>query len=212
MLLFISVSLLLLAVSFLLFSRITGSEKFLSAFAIPGAGKNTKHPSVFFAATPANASGSTGRMQDKTDELSMEIDDLEWLLEKKKTELEEIRLEKKLAESAAAQIDIIEDAIDAIETKLIQCQKQIASMKTLAYDLDELEVSYQQIKNEVAQSQHNYQVSLSENESLREQLELATEELTKSRMVRQQLQKKISLLEGINQDLESTILAMKVKS
>jgi chromosome segregation ATPase len=204
---------LLLAVSFFIFTRITGSDKFLSAFAISGAGKNNKHPAVFFAASsPETDRVISGFAKDKAEDLSMEIDDLQWLLEKKRTELEEIRMEKKLADSAAAQLDIIEDAVDAIESKLFQCQKQMASMKTIAYDLDELEINCQQLKNDLAQSEHNYQASLSENDILREQLELANEELIESRSVKQQLQKKIVILESLNQDLESTVASLKANS
>jgi chromosome segregation ATPase len=181
----------------------------MSAFAIFAIPKITKVTAVRFSAPVAEENNSSGSSQDKADELSMEIDDLQWLLEKKKSELEEIRINRQLADSAAVQVDMIQDSMNLLETRIINCAKQLASLKPIALELDELEINYNQLKNELAQSQHNYQSSLSENELLREELELLKEEASYLAIEKAQLNKKIILLESINHDLETTIEAMK---
>lgn len=177
--------------------------------AIQGSDHSTSS-TVFFAA-PVNEAiyVSHGAAQDKADELAMEIDDLEWMLEKKKTELEEIRQEKKLMEGLAAQVDMIEDSVNAIEAKLFTCQQQMHAYKNVAMELDELEINYQQLKNELAQSQFNYQDILLDNESLREQLTMLEEDISAERIEKQKLQKKMIILESLNQDLQSMVDALK---
>jgi chromosome segregation ATPase len=151
----------------------------------------------------------SGLAQNKADELSMEIDDLEWLLEKKKTELDAIHNQRMLADEAVAQLDIIEDTVNSIEAKLRVCQQQIGSVKNMAVELDELTIGYNHLQNQLAQSQHDYYTVSAENESLKEEFEFAIEELAAEKQEKLQLQKKITVLESLNADLEAMIQAIK---
>jgi chromosome segregation ATPase len=99
-----------------------------------------------------------------------------------------------------------------MEAKIATCQQQLAALKPLAVDLDELEINYQQLKNELAQSQHNFQDASEEIISLREQLEISNDELEATRVEKQKLQRKIVILESLNQDLQSMADAWKAKS
>ena len=212
MLVFIAIALLLLIISLFLFNRFHFPVKAFPSIALQGV-DHAETSSVFFSAAEKElVYVSQGPAKDKADELAMEIDDLEWMLEKKRTELEEIRQDKKLFRAVAAQVDMIEDAVNAIEAKIYTCQQQMGAYKTVAMELDELEINYQQLKNELAQSQHNYQDILQDNESLREQLEMAEEDLDAERKEKQKLQKKLIILESLNQDLQSMVDALKSRT
>jgi chromosome segregation ATPase len=211
MLILISIALLLLVTSVFIYNRTFLINKFVSPTAALSQPANL---SLLFHGNGENDSVyvSKGSSTDKADNLSMEIDDLEWLLEKKKNELIEIRREKKLEQDTAAQVDMIQDTIDSMESKIATCQQQLAALKPVAVDLDELEINYQQLKNELAQSQHNYQDIAEENVSLREQLDMCNEELNAVLLEKQKLHRKIMILESLNQDLQSMADAWKAKS
>jgi chromosome segregation ATPase len=211
MLILIAIALLLLVGSVYLYNRTFPANKLVSHAAALAQPANL---SLLFHGNNESETVYVpkGSSSDKADNLSMEIDDLEWLLEKKKNELEEIRRERKLAQDTAAQVDMIQDTIDSMESKIAICQQQIAALKPLAADLDELEINYQQLKGELAHSQHNYQDLAEENISLREQLDMVNEDLEAARKEKQKLQRKIVILESLNQDLQSMADAWKAKS
>lgn len=212
MLVFISITAILLVISLFFYNRFNFRAEVLPSMAIQGTELTDTSTLFFSPPEKETVYFPTGSSQDKADELAMEIDDLEWMLEKKKTELEDIRREKKLAQGVAAQVDMIEDSVNAIEAKLFTCQQQMHTFKRLALDLDELEINYQQLKNELAQSQYNYQDIFQENESLREQLAMSEEDLTAERREKQKLQKKTIILESLNQDLQSMVDALKQRT
>lgn len=211
MLILLSIALLLLVTSVFIYNRAFSANKLVTPAAALSQPanlsllfhSNSEHEGVY---------ASSGATQDKVDNLSMEIDDLEWLLEKKKNELDEIRRDRKLADDTAAQVDMIHDTIDSMESKIATCQQQLAALKPLAVDLDELEINYQQLKNDLAQSQHNFQDASEEIISLREQLEICNDELQAARVEKQKLQRKIVILESLNQDLQSMADTWKAKS
>jgi chromosome segregation ATPase len=210
MLILISIALLLLVTSVYIYNR-NFHNKLVSPAAMLSQPANL---SLLFHGNSDNDGiyTSKGASSDKVDTLSMEIDDLEWMLEKKKNELDEIRRERKLSQDTAAQVDMIHDTIDSMESKISTCQQQLLALKPVVVDLDELEINYQQLKNELAQSQHNYQDIAEENISLREQLEICNDELNTVLMEKQKLHRKIIILESLNQDLQSMADAWKAKS
>jgi chromosome segregation ATPase len=210
MLILISIALLLLLTSVIIYNRTFQTNKLVSSAAT----LSQPNLSLLFHGNSDTdvVYASKGMSSDKVDTLSMEIDDLEWMLEKKKSELDEIRRERRLAQDTAAQVDMIHDTIDSIESKLSTCQQQILALKPVVVDLDELEINYQQLKNELAQSQHNNQDIAEDNISLREQLDMCNEDLTAALIEKQKLQRKIIILESLNQDLQSMADAWKAKS
>jgi chromosome segregation ATPase len=210
MLILISIALLLLLTSVIIYNRTFQTNKLVSSAAT----LSQPNLSLLFHGNSDTdvIYASKGTSSDKVDTLSMEIDDLEWMLEKKKNELDEIRRERKLTHDTAAQVDMIHDTIDSIESKISTCQQQLLALKPVVADLDELEINYRQLKNELAQSQHNNQDIAEENISLREQLDICNDDLDAARIEKQKLQRKIIILESLNQDLQSMADAWKAKS
>jgi chromosome segregation ATPase len=210
MLILISIALLLLLTSVIIYNRTFQTNKLVSSAAT----LSQPNLSLLFHGNSDTdvVYASKGMSSDKVDTLSMEIDDLEWMLEKKKNELDEIRRERKLTHDTAAQVDMIHDTIDSIESKISTCQQQLLALKPVVADLDELEINYRQLKNELAQSQHNNQDIAEENISLREQLDICNDDLDAARIEKQKLQRKIIILESLNQDLQSMADAWKAKS
>jgi chromosome segregation ATPase len=210
MLILISIALLLLLTSVIIYNRTFQTNKLVSSAAT----LSQPNLSLLFHGNSDTdvIYASKGTSSDKVDTLSMEIDDLEWMLEKKKNELDEIRRERKLTHDTAAQVDMIHDTIDSIESKISTCQQQLLALKPVVADLDELEINYRQLKNELAQSQHNNQDIAEENISLREQLDICNDDLDAARIEKQKLQRKIIILDSLNQDLQSMADALKAKS
>jgi chromosome segregation ATPase len=210
MLILISIALLLLLTSVIIYNRTFQTNKLVSSAAT----LSQPNLSLLFHGNSDTdvVYASKGMSSDKVDTLSMEIDDLEWMLEKKKNELDEIRRERKLTHDTTAQVDMIHDTIDSIESKISTCQQQLLALKPVVADLDELEINYRQLKNELAQSQHNNQDIAEENISLREQLDICNDDLDAARIEKQKLQRKIIILESLNQDLQSMADALKAKS
>jgi chromosome segregation ATPase len=209
MLILISIALLLLLTSVIIYNRTFQTNKLVSSAAT----LSQPNLSLFHGNSDTDVVyASKGMSSDKVDTLSMEIDDLEWMLEKKKNELDEIHRERKLTHDTAAQVDMIHDTIDSIESKISTCQQQLLALKPVVADLDELEINYRQLKNELAQSQHNNQDIAEENISLREQLDICNDDLDAARIEKQKLQRKIIILESLNQDLQSMADAWKAKS
>lgn len=145
--------------------------------------------------------------QAQADDFSMELDDLRWLLDKKKTDLLQLKTAHQLKEENAVKLDALEETIDVLEHRLNGLQEKLYLVRTTAIALDELSVTCARLQQELTQSQHQLQYFTEENELLRQQLEETTEYGAEMKLQKQQLQKKAKLLEDLYTSLLSASAA-----
>ncbi|MCW3073373.1 MAG: hypothetical protein JWP69_442 [Flaviaesturariibacter sp.] len=169
---------------------------------------NRKALRKYFVATPLLVPASTdrafadtdytGNAESPVDDLSMEIDDLHWLLNNKKQDLQQLKSEQVLKGENAVKLDAIEDTIEVIEDRLRKLQGNLSNVRNTAVALDELTVACQQMQNSLSQSQQSQHLIQSENESLRLQLDELQAYTADIKEQRQLLQKKVRLLEELH--------------
>ncbi|MDB5252565.1 MAG: hypothetical protein JWP27_1734 [Flaviaesturariibacter sp.] len=132
-----------------------------------------------------------------SDELTMEFDDLQWLLEKKKTELRLLAAEQSLKDENAVRLDAIEDTIDVIESRLLRLQHSLANVRQTVIQLDELTIINSRLQRELSQCKGQWQSALEDNGALREELDDVRDYAADLKQQRQQLHKQVSLLENL---------------
>ena len=141
--------------------------------------------------------GFSSSAQGAVDDLSMEIDDLHWLLANKKADLQNLKAEHILKGEMAMKVDAIEDTIDTVETRLRKLQSNLENVRQTAVTLDQLSVALQQSQEGLLQSQQALQATQAENSELRQQVEELQDYAADQKEQRLLLRQKIQLLEDL---------------
>jgi chromosome segregation ATPase len=148
--------------------------------------------------TPLTDEGFSSPAQSAVDDLAMELDDLHWILNHKKKELQQLKREQVLQGEVAMKLHGIEDTIDTIETRLQKLQSNLANVRQTAVRLDELGVALQQSQESLSQKQQALQATGTQNSELRQQVEELQAYAVDLKKQRQLLQQRIRLLEDLH--------------
>jgi chromosome segregation ATPase len=185
---------ILLSVSLLCLLALLLNKKLLAALLsrVAPAGPLPVRPKRRVESAPAQKN-----VEAYSDELTMEFDDLQWLLDKKKTELRLLAAEQSLKDENAVRLDAIEDTIEVIENRLLRLQHNLGNVRQTVVQLDELTILNSRLHRELAQCKGQWQSALEDNGALREELDEVREYAADLKQQRQQLQKQLNLLEDM---------------
>lgn len=143
------------------------------------------------------------------DELSGQIDNLKLMLAQKEKEVSSIRQKEQLTTEMTALLDSAHQEFNALQDKIMKLESQVIVSKTTNLQYEEIKEGYFKISRDFEEHKLKYNVTISENRQLKANLAETEEKLIESNFQRQQLQKKVAYLEGLNNDMQAVADAQK---
>lgn len=148
-------------------------------------------------------------MQKTNDELSEKIVHLKSMLAQKEKEVSNIRQKEQLTTEMTTRLDSVHQEFNALQGKIQKLENQVVTSKTTTLQYEEIKEGYFKVSLDFEEHKLKYNVAVSENRQLKADLSETEEKLIEANFLRQQLQKKVAYLEGLNNDMQAVADAQK---
>ena len=148
-------------------------------------------------------------MLKTNDELSGQIDNLKSMLAEKEKEVSNIRQREHLTTEMTTLLDSAHQEFNALQEKIQKLESQVIVSKTTNLQYEEIKEGYFKVSRDFEEHKLKYNVAVSENRQLKANLSETEEKLIEANFQRQQLQKKVAYLEGLNNDMQAVADAQK---
>jgi chromosome segregation ATPase len=124
------------------------------------------------------------------------------VLEQKEAELQKAKHQLSAAQKVAGRVTEVYEEFDQLQQKMSDLEENANKANELAMELDDVQQAYAQLRKDFARKQERIQEVVEENEQLHQRLSDTEDKLTEANLQRQQLAKKVQLLESINTELQ----------
>jgi chromosome segregation ATPase len=124
------------------------------------------------------------------------------VLEQKEAELQKAKHQLSAAQKVAGRVTEVYEEFDQLQQKMADLEENANKANELAMELDDVQQAYAQLRKDFARKQERIQEVVEENEQLHQRLSETEDKLTEANLQRQQLAKKVQLLESINTELQ----------
>ena len=151
----------------------------------------------------------TLEIQKSNKELNTQINDLKYLLEEKEEEINKVKQRENITSEMNSMLDNAYSEFNTLQGKLQKLELQLSSSKMVNIEYDDLKESHYKMTREFDETRNKLNHYLQENQNLQIQLEQTENKLSEANMQRQQLQKKVSYLEELTNDLQQMSEANK---
>lgn len=148
-------------------------------------------------------------MLKTNDELSGQINNLKSMLAQKEKEVSNIRQKEHLTTEMTSLLDSAHQEFNALQGKIQKLESQVIVSKTTNLQYEEIKEGYFKVSRDFEEYKLKHNVTVSENRQLKANLSETEEKLIESNFQRQQLQKKVTYLEGLNNDMQAVADAQK---
>ena len=148
-------------------------------------------------------------IENANKELTIQINDLQYLLSQKEEEINNTRQKEHLTTEMTSRLDSAYNEFNALQDKIQKLEAQVISSKRLSIDYDDLQETHTKIARDFEDQKHKYQAMSSENQQLQAQLAEAEDHFREANFQRQQLQKRVAYLEELNNDMQAVAEANK---
>lgn len=146
---------------------------------------------------------TTLALQRQNEELSERVETLEWQLEKKEAELQKYKQQDAVVQKMNSRLEEANREFDILQNKISSLERQASKANHLAMELEDMQDSYAQLKKDLERKASRLEEMIAENQRLNQQVNTTEEQLQEVSLQRQQLFKKVKLLEGLNSDFHS---------
>jgi chromosome segregation ATPase len=123
-------------------------------------------------------------------------------LEEKEAELQRTRQQLSASQKVAGRVTEMYREFDLLQQKMAELEESAGKATELTLELEDVQEAYGQLKKEVNRTQEKLHTAVEENSHLHQQLAETEDKLTEANLQRQQLQKRIQLLENLNTELQ----------
>jgi chromosome segregation ATPase len=123
-------------------------------------------------------------------------------LEEKESELQKTKQQLSAAQKVAGRVTEVYEEFDLLQQKMAELEESASKASELAMELDDVQQAYMQLKKESLRKQEKLQIATEENSQLHQRLADTEDKLSEANLQRQQLQKKVQLLENMNTELQ----------
>jgi len=123
-------------------------------------------------------------------------------LQEKEAELERMRQQLSASQKVAGRVTEVYREFDLLQQKMAELEESASKANELAMELDDVQQAYLQVKKELMRAQEKLHTAVEENSQLHQQLADTEDKLSEANLQRQQLQKKLQLLENLNNELQ----------
>ena len=143
------------------------------------------------------------------EELNSQISELKGLLTQKEKEINNIRQKAHLTTEMASMLDNAYTEFNALQDKMKKMESQVAASRMMNMEFEEVKEAHYKMTKEFEEQKARLQSLIAENQQLNKRAEEAEDKLRESNFQRQQLQKRITYLEELNNDLQAVTDANK---
>lgn len=133
---------------------------------------------------------------------AIEIEELQFQLNKKEAELKELRQQSELTQKLQAHFEEVQSGYEELQLKVQKMEQQGWQAAELSIKIDSLEQSNEQLEKTVLKKEEKARELMLENGRIHEMLNEAEDKLSEANLQRQQLKKKVQFLEEINSDIQ----------
>ncbi|HEX5655321.1 MAG TPA: hypothetical protein VFX58_19745 [Chitinophagaceae bacterium] len=143
------------------------------------------------------------------EELYTQVDELRAMLEQKEMEVDAVRQKASLSREMASMLDNAYSEFNSLQEKMLKLESQVNASKMISLEYEDLKEQHHKVTSDFEEQKNKLNTFAAENRELRELLNEAESELKESNFQRQQLQKRVSYLEELNNDLQAVLDANK---
>jgi chromosome segregation ATPase len=147
--------------------------------------------------------GGKEQLVQQNNALQKEITKLHGVIEEKDAEIEDLQQQVSSASKMAEKIEEVYQEFDQLQSKMAQLEKQANKANNLAIELEDTKHSYEQIHKELLRKQERLEEVMSENQRMRQDMNVIEDKLSDANLQRQQLLKKVQFLQELNTDMQS---------
>jgi len=123
-------------------------------------------------------------------------------LEEKEAELQRTKQQLSASQKVAGRVTEVYREFDLLQQKMAELEESASKANELAIELEDTQQAFEQIKNEWNRAQEKLHIAVEENSELHQQLAETEDKLSEANLQRQQLQKRVQLLENLNSELQ----------
>jgi len=131
------------------------------------------------------------------------VEELELLLEEKEAEIKQLLQQQKLSEKIMLRLEEVQKEFTFMQERVGMMERQAATAQQLSLELEDLRETHERLENDYIRKSEKLQEYMNENSRLHQQLCETEDKLQEANLQRQQLLKKVKLLEEMNNDLQT---------
>jgi chromosome segregation ATPase len=147
--------------------------------------------------------GGKEELVQQNNALQKEITKLHGVIEEKDAEIDDLQQQVSSASKMAEKIEEVYQEFDQLQSKMSQLEKQANKANNLAIELEDTKHSYEQIHKELLRKQERLEEVMTENQRMRQDMNVIEDKLSDANLQRQQLLKKVQFLQELNTDMQS---------
>ena len=155
----------------------------------------------------------TEEKQQKTqkinEELAGQIDELKLMLSEKEKEISNTRQKEQLTNEVTSMIDSANNEFNVLQDKMKKLEGLVNASKRINLEYQDLKEDNHRLSKDYEEQKIKYTTIVSENKQLLEELTETEHKLREANYQRQQLQKKVTYLEELNNDMQGVAEAHK---
>ncbi|MBN8879541.1 MAG: hypothetical protein J0I32_18485 [Sphingobacteriales bacterium] len=148
-------------------------------------------------------------MAKTNEELAGQIDHMRQQLADKESEINTIRQKETLTKEMSAMLDHAYSDFNILQDKIHKLEAQLTSSRMQSLEFEDLKEEHIKLNSDIERYRQKSQSLTAENLQLQQELNITEDKLREANLQRQQLQKKVTYLEEINNDLQQVSDANK---
>lgn len=147
--------------------------------------------------------------QKINEELAGQIDELKLMLSQKEKEISNTRQKEQLTNEVTSMIDSANNEFNVLQDKMKKLEGLVNASKRINLEYQDLKEDNYRLSKDYEEQKIKYTTIVSENKQLLEELTETEHKLREANYQRQQLQKKVTYLEELNNDMQGVAEAHK---
>jgi len=141
-------------------------------------------------------------MEEENEGLMSQIKDLKYILSEKEIEIHNIRQKENLTKEMTSMLDSAYSEFNTLQSKMQKLESQLSSSKLISLEYEDLKESHINVLHQYEDYKAKLQAMTTENQELTLRLNEMEDKFRDANFQRQQLQKRVSYLEELNNDLQ----------
>jgi chromosome segregation ATPase len=137
------------------------------------------------------------------EQLSGQIDDLKFQLTQKEKEVNSIKQKEHLTKEMTSMLDSTYNEFHVLQDKIHKLEGQVNASKRINLEYEDLKEGHQKMIRDFEEQKLKYNVAVTVNQQMQSELQETEDKLREANFQRQQLQKRVSYLEELNNDMQA---------
>jgi chromosome segregation ATPase len=141
-------------------------------------------------------------MEEENEGLQNQIRDLKYILSEKEIEIHNVRQRENLTKEMTSMLDSAYSEFNTLQSKMQKLESQLSTSKMISLEYEDLKEAHLKIMHEYEEYKARWQAATTENQQLTSRLSESEDKFREANFQRQQLLKRVSYLEELNNDLQ----------